>query len=120
MENEMTNVIRYMIEASIAPEKLDDYKEVSAKLIENIKAGEPGTIGFDMYFNDDESICYLFEEYKDSEAVFAHMENSGELIGPMIEMTTTTRFEVYGNPSEALKQTLGSFGATFINHWQGK
>jgi quinol monooxygenase YgiN len=115
----MTNTIRYMIEAAIASEQLDDYKKVATKLVENIKASEPDTSGFGIYFNDDESIRYLFEEYKSSEAVFAHMENSGGLIALMIEMTTTTRFEVYGNPSDALRQALEPFGATFIRLWQG-
>lgn len=112
------NAIRLVVEASIASEKLADYKVAVAKVIERIKASEPDTLGFAVYFNDDERICYFFEEYKNSEAVFTHLENSGDLIMPLIEMHETIRSEVYGNPSEALRQTLEPYGVTFLKHWQ--
>ena len=114
----MSTTIRILLEAVVNEGKLDEYKKVASAAIESVKNNEPDTLGYAFYFNDDESISYLFEEYKDSDAVFAHLQITGALITPLIEMSETKRFEVYGNPSDALRETFTSFGAIFINHWQ--
>ena len=115
----MTNYIRSVAEVSIVAGKLDEFKKIATEAIERVEANEPDTLSYEWFFNDDESKCYLLEWYKNSEAVLAHLENIGDLLGSLVEISSTNRLEIYGDPSEALRQTLEPFGAKIHTHWHG-
>ena len=61
--------------------KLEEFKRLSAQALEIVKAKEPGTLQYDIYFNEDESECIVLERYRDSDAAIEHAANLGDLMG---------------------------------------
>ena len=50
--------------------KLAEFKNVVAQVRETVKAKDPGTLRYDIYYNEDETVCAVKEKYKDSAAFF--------------------------------------------------
>ncbi len=46
--------------------KLEEFKRLSAHVMEIVRTMDTGTLQFEIYFNDDQSECILIERYKDS------------------------------------------------------
>jgi quinol monooxygenase YgiN len=91
----MTNYIRATAEISIPPEKINEFKVLSAKIIAKVQANEPDTFSYEYFLSNDESKCYVVQSYKNSEAVLAHLENIGDLAGPLHEVAPLTGLMIF-------------------------
>jgi quinol monooxygenase YgiN len=115
----MTDYLRSNVEISISAGKIDEFKQLATEIIKKVEANEPNALSYEWFLSDDESKCYVVEIYKDSEAVMAHLGNIGEMMGPILEIAPITRLEVYGSPSDELRQALEPLGAQYFEHWNG-
>jgi quinol monooxygenase YgiN len=61
--------------------KLEEYKELIAEYISQIKEKDTGTLQFDCFINDDKTECEIREAYESSEAALAHQDHLRELQG---------------------------------------
>jgi quinol monooxygenase YgiN len=61
--------------------KFEEYKRLSAQAMEIVRTKDPGTLQFDIYFNEDQSECIVIERFRDSEALIEHAANLGDLSG---------------------------------------
>jgi quinol monooxygenase YgiN len=52
--------------------ELDDFKRLSARLMDVVRNEDTGTLQYEIYFNDDQSECIVLERYRDSEAMMEH------------------------------------------------
>ncbi len=86
--------------------KVEEFKRLSSRQMEIVRAKEPGTLQYEIYFNDDQSEAVVLERYKDSEALMEHMANLGD-IGEAIFATGSVSGELLGEPSAELKAKLG-------------
>lgn len=86
------------------------FKSVAARCIEAVRTKDTGTLQYDWFLNESGSECVVRETYRDSEAVFEHMENLGPILGDLLALCEM-ELEIYGRPSPALADTLGDFGA---------
>jgi quinol monooxygenase YgiN len=98
--------------------KLKEFKEVANQCIESIKASEPGTTQFDLFFNADETECVIKEDYRDSAAMFIHLGNLGALLGRMLQISDMT-LEIYGNPSEELRARIAAANPKIYSFYRG-
>ena len=73
--SELQGIARFRIHDG----KLDEFKRLSAQAMEIVATKDPGTLQYDIYFNDDESECIVLERFKDSEALIEHAANLSEL-----------------------------------------
>jgi quinol monooxygenase YgiN len=64
--------------------KLNEFKDLCTQIIQAIKASEPDTTQFDLFFNADETECVVREEYRDSAAMIVHLGNVGALMLPKL------------------------------------
>jgi hypothetical protein len=80
--------------------KLQEVKAVCERLVEKSK-GEPGCLYYGFSFNGDIAFCR--EGYKDADALLAHLENVGPLIGELQKVTDFIRIELHGVESELAK-----------------
>ena len=103
---------------NIASENLAEFKQVAARALESAR-GEPGTVQYDWFFNDDESRCVVRETYANSEAVLAHLGNTGELLGKLIELGGF-QVEVFGDPSAQLMEAAAALQPSTYSYFQGK
>jgi quinol monooxygenase YgiN len=88
--------------------KVEEFKRLSVQAMEMVRAKEPGTLQYDVYFNDDESECVVLERYRDSEAAIQHASNLGDLFGAVLDTVTVVHGEVLGEPSAELRETLAA------------
>lgn len=96
-----------------------EFKKLAAQALE-ITKGEAGTLQYDWFFNDDETVCVVRETYADSDAVLTHMANLGELLGKLLEVGGGCEFEVFGSPSAQLLEAGAALGPSVFSYFQGK
>ena len=70
-----------------------------------MRAKEPGTLQYEIYFNEDQSEAVALERYTDSEALIEHTANLGD-IGEEIFATGSVSGELLGEPSAELRAKL--------------
>jgi quinol monooxygenase YgiN len=98
--------------------KQDEFKELAAKCLTVVKDKDKDTLQYDWYFNADHTECVVRETYADSNAVFAHMTNLGELFGKILQISDMS-LEVYGDPSEEVKKAIADMHGKIYSFYQG-
>jgi hypothetical protein len=73
--------------------------------MEIVRAKEPGTLQYDVYFNEDESEAVVLERYRDSEALIEHSANMSEIMEPVLA-TGSVEGELLGEPNAQLSEML--------------
>jgi quinol monooxygenase YgiN len=85
--------------------KLEEYKRLSAQIMEIVRTKDTGMLQYEIYFNDDESECVVLERYRDSEALIEHSANISALTEPIMA-TASVSGELLGEPSAELRANL--------------
>ena len=88
-------------------------------MIEVTDINEPDTLVYEWYINEDGSECHLIENFKDSEAFMAHLENVSHMFDTLFQFSTMTRAKIYGRPSDELKQSLDPLGVEYFDNFNG-
>jgi quinol monooxygenase YgiN len=99
---ELMGIARFRIKEG----KLDEYKRLCEEAMVLVKANEPGTLQYDVFFNKDESECMVIERYVDSESAMKHVENLGHVFDDVLSIVEVIHGEVLGNASPELKRNL--------------
>ena len=84
---------------------LDEYKRLSAEAREIVRAKDPGTLQYDVFFNADQSEAIVIERFRDSEALLAHGANMGEISAAVLKTADVTG-ELLGDPSPEIRERL--------------
>ncbi len=87
--------------------ELEQFKRLSAQLLEIVRSQDTGTLQYEIYFNDDQSECIVLERYRDSEALVEHAGHLGDL-GRAIPGLVSS--ELLGEPSDDVKAKLVGSG----------
>lgn len=104
--SELVGIARFKINEG----KLDEFKRLSAEAMEVVKAKDVGTVGYDTYFNEDESECVVLERFTDSEALIVHAENMAELSEKILSIVSVVHGELLGDPNDELRAKLAGDG----------
>jgi quinol monooxygenase YgiN len=89
--------------------KGEEFKRLSAQVMDIVRAKDTGTLQYEIYFNDDESECVIYERYRDSESVIEHGTHGGELMAAIFATGSVTGQLLLGEPSDELvAMTRGS------------
>ena len=99
---ELQGVARFRIQEG----KLDEFKRLSAEAREIVRTKDPGTLQYDLYFNDDESECMVLERFEDSEALIEHASNLGELSERILSIVDVVHGELLGDPNGEIRANL--------------
>mgnify|MGYP001201696484 FL=1 len=82
---------------------------------------EPNTRSFEWYFNEDYEEATLLESFVDSDAAILRVNNLQK--GPVNEsfqrLFEVSKFEVLGNASQSLKETLDAWQPHFLRYIDG-
>jgi quinol monooxygenase YgiN len=87
--------------------ELEQFKRLSAQLMEIVRSKDTGTVQYEIYFNDDQSEGIVLERYRDSEALVEHAGHLGDL-GRAIPGLVSS--ELLGQPSDDLRAKLVGSG----------
>ena len=115
----MTSRIVTDFQLSIKKGKLEDFKAFINLMIEVTDINEPDTLVYEWYINEDGSECHLIENFKDSEAFMAHLENVSHMFDTLFQFSTMTRAKIYVRPSDELKQSLNPLGVEYFDNFNG-
>jgi quinol monooxygenase YgiN len=112
--------VRFTVSLTIPEANLAKFQSIAQSMIAGSQS-EPGTLAYDWHFSPDNKSCRLIEEYADAKAVEAHTEGPvvKTLVPKMLEVSTITSFEVYGDPGPKASQALSHIGAHIYSFWQG-
>ena len=111
----MTTEICLVVEFTIVDGKLETFKKLFREAIDHTQQKDLGTLSYQAYFNDDETKCYSIEWYEDSQAILNHLDSVGDVAAPLFEVCSTSRFEIFGNPSA---EVLKAFEASLPNRYK--
>ena len=108
--------IKGIARVEIHPGKLNEWKRLTEQAMEIVRARDPGTLQYEVFFNDDESEAIVFERYRDADAALEHFANIGHLMEPLMATATVTG-EVLGTPNEAMRAQLGGAQPKLFTPW---
>ena len=84
----------------VADGQLDAFKALGPKFVERTRT-ESGCVHYAFSFNGNSAHCR--EGYVNAEAVLAHLENVGALLGEALKIAKLVRLEVHAPPAEIEK-----------------
>ena len=109
----VTENIYWTITGKVKDGELENMKKaIQAMVVATRK--ENGAISYDFWLSEDDTILYIHERYKDSEATLEHMKNVGNLLPAFIGCVELEPITIIGNCSIELKQAWEAFGAKHV------
>ena len=85
--------------------KVEEFKRLSAQVMDIVRAKDTGTLQYEIYFNDDQSECVVHERYRDSKAVIEHSAHVGHLMVAIFAAGSVSS-ELLGEPSAELTEIM--------------
>jgi quinol monooxygenase YgiN len=64
------------------PGKVEEYKRLSAEAMDIVRAREPDTLEYSIFFNADETEAVVIERFASSEALLQHGANMSQRCSP--------------------------------------
>jgi quinol monooxygenase YgiN len=113
-------IVRFTVDLAINDGKLGQFDSVAREMITGTLK-EPGALAYEFFLSADRKRCRLLETYADANAVLAHMKGPvvQELVSKLLETSSISGFEVYGDPGAESGKMLTGLGAEIFPHWQG-
>jgi len=99
--SELVGVARFRFH----PGQVEEYKRLARAAMEIVRAKEPGTLEYSIYFNADESAAVVIERFRDSEALLEHGRNMAG-IGANVLTTGTVEGELLGDVNAEIEANL--------------
>jgi quinol monooxygenase YgiN len=87
--------------------KVDEYKRLSEEAMQIVRAREPGTLEYSIYFNADETAATVIERFRDEAALIEHGRNMAQ-ISEQVLRTGTVEGELLGDVSPEMKANVES------------
>jgi len=112
--------VYFNLNLNINEGKLEAFKDIAQAMI-GVTLREPGALAYEWYFSADRTRCRLIEVYADESAVLAHIAGRAvqEYVPRLLEVSSISGFEVYGDPGPKSAETLTAFGAELFQRWNG-
>jgi len=114
----VNSTVCVIVDLAINAEKFDQFESLAQTMVAGSQR-EPGTLGYDWYLSADRTRCRLIETYANADALLAHFTGPvvQELVPKVLQASSVTAFEVYGDPGAKAAQMLAGFGAQVFAAW---
>ena len=108
----MTDQIQITYELNVLPGKAAELKEIAKDMVSFNDSGEPGTLRYNVYMNESETLFTFLETFVDSAACSAHGARfaEGEFVGQVLERTDGGRLCLLGPVSDGFKTWASDAG----------
>ncbi len=111
----MSDHVHWLLEVTIKPGERDTFIALMREMVTTTQANEPDTLNYEWFISEDETSCKIYERYRDSAAVMTHLASFGaNFADRFLAASEPTRFVVFGDPNEEVREALGGFGAVFM------
>jgi quinol monooxygenase YgiN len=98
--------------------KLDAFKEVARKCLRSVREKDKGTLQYDWFFNEDQTVCLVRERYGDSDALLQHIANLGDTFEELLGVSNLS-VEVCGTPSTELVKATEGLDVSVYSYFHG-
>mgnify|MGYP001597568073 FL=1 len=106
--------VHWLLEVDVKDGQIGAFKALMEEMVAATQADEPGTLNYEWFFNDGETVCHIYERYADSAATMVHMGNFGSKFAQrFLSMVTPTRFSLYGAPDDTVREALSGLAPQF-------
>ncbi|RIK09830.1 MAG: hypothetical protein DCC49_05285 [Acidobacteria bacterium] len=109
----MDKQVALHLELKVNDGQLETIKSVMAEMVESAEK-EEGTLGYEWFISEDESMVHVFERYLDSDAAAVHGANVMPLLPKMISAVQVVKATAFGEPSDEYRQRMASMGAEWF------
>ncbi len=116
----MSKKVHLNVAFTINEGKFDAFQKTAQAMVEGTDK-EKGTLTYHFYIGADRKRGRLIETYEDAAALDAHFKSHvvQQLVPKLLESTTLTGFEIYGDPSPELRKTLADMKAEIYPFLRG-
>lgn len=101
----MNDIVHWVLEVEVKPGCLDGFLTLMTALIE-VTRQETGALSYEWTFNEDKTVCCLYERYRTSEDALIHLASFDAFETRFLDLCVPVNFTVMGKPSEALRAKL--------------
>jgi len=106
----MSAAVSWLMELNVNLGRESDFRSLMEEMVSAAEASEPGTLLYEWHHNADGTLCHIHERYADSEAALAHLRAFQErFANRFLGVLAPTRFVVYGEPTDELKEAMKGF-----------
>jgi len=109
----MSQHVHWLLELSINDGKQADFIAVMHDMIASTE-GEDGALIYEWCFTEDESVCTIYERYRDSDAVLTHLAAFSQFAERFLGAATPTRMTVMGHPNETALEKLSGLSPVLM------
>ena len=113
--------VRY--ELTINPGSAEELRNIAKQMTAVNSIGEPDTLLYDVYINEEKSLLTFWHTQKDSDALLFHADrfSKGDFVSQIMEHTSNYKLAFYGNVSKEAKQWMAdnNFEADFYEYIDG-
>jgi hypothetical protein len=102
----MSEPIVFISTHRIKEGKLDGFKQVSQEMTPLLEAGQPNTVFFQGYLNEEETEVTFVWVFPDADAMDLHFHGAAERSAKAYEFVQPQHFEIYGTPSDRVLSML--------------
>lgn len=111
--------VKFTIELTVEHSQVDTFKKLAREMNTIVRHNEPDTIQCQWFFHEGDDKWYLTEMFANSNAFLKHLEDTGPKLDEILEIAAVSRFEVFGELSQAAKAVIASFGVKYFTFWDG-
>jgi quinol monooxygenase YgiN len=110
--------VHFVVDLAIHEGKVDQFESIAKTMIAGTLK-EPGALVYDFFLSADRKRCRLLETYADANAVLAHLTGPvvQQLVPKILETSSLSSFEVYGDPGAEAAKMLAGVGAEIFPLW---
>ena len=102
----MSGAIIVVDSSAVREGKVGELKALITELVGFVESHESRPIVYGMYLNAEETVMTVAQVHPDSAAMEFHMKAAGPIFARFAELITLLRIDVYGTPSEDLRDQL--------------
>ena len=115
-----TSHVRLLVDINIHEGKLAEFEAIARQMVA-VSQQEPGTLGYHFLLSADPTRCRLIEGYTDAAAIAAHFNGPAvqEFVPKMLQVSSDSRMEIYGDPGPQVSAMAAGFGAEIFTSWNG-
>lgn len=111
--------VHWLLVLSIEPAQSDAFHAVMKDLIKETDR-EPGTMAYEWNFNDDGTVCLIYERFSDADAAMIHLSMFGDLFAErFLAACSVTGLTILGYTSNEVKSALKGFNPTVFSQRAG-
>jgi quinol monooxygenase YgiN len=112
----MASTLQVVARLKALPGREAELDELIGQFVSIVGDKDPGTRAFGFYRDRDANQYVAIESYESSEAAAAHVGNVGHLfekLGGLVDPEGGAPLQVYGDPSDEVRELYAPFGAEY-------